>query len=1459
MSETKAYFPPGRHNCEDYRNLSQLVSKTTMKTRVILSLVLLMWGGRTLTSGKTDVNVDPSGGHVVRKNTYTASGNIFNLTDFGAVGDGATDAGPALQSALDAMGEAGGGTLFVPAGRYAIVTPVQKNFTGLASDISILGVESLTPVPPPNAGGDELTRGLDLQSEFAPRTGENAVAITITGLQSFLIKDITFIGTPDVDTDAWITLSLADVREATIKHCEFYGLSSVEDGGAILQGVRSGLEVSQSVFLGSTCSSGYYSSVVQNIEWKKVTIADTVFADFGQRAELYGKLHIVPPFSWIGIGNAAAVQPDSPRREAVIRNVFLDEGGFSGLSSLPYRYQPVSAPIDLIYVSRLYMNVSNLGFSGNYLYGPQRVLIEDSHYGWSHNADSAINLLGAGNAILDRVECSASANRIRADAATGKLTVINSVYAFLDSESPLTRVVTTETPEEDPVQYVREQFNATLSRDPDAASHFYWSDQFLQCLDDSNCIDARRVDLQNYLGAVPQEKFAVSGQIVDENGEAMSGVNVGLEGSQNVTTVTGADGRYQFSNLPTSGVYRIVPSRSHYTFNPVSSEIVTPAADQTFNSAGSFNHHVIAGQVSDGTGNPMSDVIVSLSGSENMTTTTGLDGRYSFTDLPAGGNYIVTPRKTSYGFSPANVTLNDLGADENRNFAGTFVTYNVGGIVVGINNNAMPGVTVTLSGSEDRTTITDSTGHFSFAGLPSEGNYTVTLKLIEYSFNPASLTYNALAANKVQTYVGIFTTHAITGHVTHSGNAPLSGALVTLSGYKAGTTTTDANGNYSFPALPRGGDYTLTVSKTHYTFSAPSRTFNNLTSNQTADFDSTRILHSISGRVTVGQSSMSGVVVTLSGSQVGMATTDMDGNYSFTVFAGGDYTLTPSKTHYSFTPPTRTFTDLSGNQTSNFIATLNVHSLSGRVTEGQTSLSGVTVSLSGTQSGTTITDAGGNYSFTTFAGGDYALTVSKTHYTFVPPTRTFTDLSGNQTADFIATRNVHSISGHVTVGQTSLSGVTVTLSGTQSGTTVTDAGGNYSFTAFEGGTYTVTPAKKDYLFSPTSKNFTDLGNNQNADFDATLQTVLEFSATNYSVSETTRRITVTVTREGDTSGASELVYSAADGTADQRSDAIPVIGRLSFAPNETSKTFFIFITDDSYVEGDESMTLELGDLVGGVLGSNNTATLTITDNDSSGSAPNPIDDAQFFVRQQYRDFLNRSADSQGLAFWSNQILSCGSDAACISDRRTNVSAAFFLSIEFQETGFLVYRLYQAAYSLPPQHLDEFLLDTRTIGEGVIVNSAGWQELLEANKTAVIESFVARTGFTEVYPLSLTPAEFVDRLNTRVGGVLSQADVAAAVAEFEGAATSESVSARARALRRVAENGTFSQRELNRAFVLMQYFGYLQRNPSDPPNTNLDGYNFWLHKLEEFGGDFRRAEMVKSFLVSTEYRSRFGAP
>src|SRR6185436_4983361 len=97
---------------------------------------------------------------------------------------------------------------------------------------------------------------------------------------------------------------------------------------------------------------------------------------------------------------------------------------------------------------------------------------------------------------------------------------------------------------------------------------------------------------------------------------------------------------------------------------------------------------------------------------------------------------------------------------------------------------------------------------------------------------------------------------------------------------------------------------------------------------------------------------------------------------------------------------------------------------------------------------------------------------------------------------------------------------------------------------------------------------------------------------------------------------------------------------------------------------------------------------------------------------------------------------------------------------------------------------------------------------------------------------------------------------AAIDEFAGAASTNDPSARARTIRRVAENPTLVQQEFNRAFVLMQYFGYLRRNPNAAPDGNFAGYNFWLDKLNKFNGNFTQAEMVKAFLSSNEYRRRF---
>ena len=268
------------------------------------------------------------------------------------------------------------------------------------------------------------------------------------------------------------------------------------------------------------------------------------------------------------------------------------------------------------------------------------------------------------------------------------------------------------------------------------------------------------------------------------------------------------------------------------------------------------------------------------------------------------------------------------------------------------------------------------------------------------------------------------------------------------------------------------------------------------------------------------------------------------------------------------------------------------------------------------------------------------------------------------------------------------------------------------------------------------------------------------------------------------------------------------------------------------------------------------------DGASPASCPNPIDCADFFVRQHYQDFLNREPDVPGLSFWINEINFCGSDAQCVEVKRINVSAAFFLSIEFQQTGYLVYRFHKSAFgNLPgapvPVRLSDFLPDAQAIGQGVIVNQGNWQQQLETNKQNYANAFVQRAAFTSAYPTLMTPGTFVDTLFANAGVIPSSSDRAAAVAEFGSAANTTDTAARARALRLIAENSTLQQQEFNRAFVLMQYFGYLRRNPNDAPDVNFDGYNFWLSKLNQFNGNFQDAEMVKAFLLSTEYRQRFG--
>jgi hypothetical protein len=367
--------------------------------------------------------------------------------------------------------------------------------------------------------------------------------------------------------------------------------------------------------------------------------------------------------------------------------------------------------------------------------------------------------------------------------------------------------------------------------------------------------------------------------------------------------------------------------------------------------------------------------------------------------------------------------------------------------------------------------------------------------------------------------------------------------------------------------------------------------------------------------------------------------------------------------------------------------------------------------------------------------------------------------------------------------------------------------------------------------------------------DAPAGPKLEFGQGSYNVAEQLGVVTVTVTRSGDTSAAASVDYNTTDSLAAQKGDFGITSGTLQFAAGEVSKTIQVLINQDMYVEGSEDFTIVLSNPSGGALGLKNKTNVTIAD-DMPETVVNPIDDPQQFVHTHYHDFLNREPDAAGLQFWTNEIASCGTNEQCIDVKRVNVSAAYFLSIEFQQTGYLLYLLQKESFNSLPKYA-AFMRDLQEVSRGVIVNSPGWQQKLALNQQMFADKWVTRSDFRAVYD-AMSNTAFVNALYMNAGVIPTDAERDALITALNSATLT-----RGGALLEIAANSAFRQQERNSAFVLMQYFGYLRRDPDSGPDTDLSGYFFWLNKLNSFNGDYQKADMVKAFITSGEYRQRFG--
>jgi CSLREA domain-containing protein len=751
-------------------------------------------------------------------------------------------------------------------------------------------------------------------------------------------------------------------------------------------------------------------------------------------------------------------------------------------------------------------------------------------------------------------------------------------------------------------------------------------------------------------------------------------------------------------------------------------------------------------------------------------------------------------------------------------------------------------------------------------------------------------------------------TYTLSGRVTNQSAQPLAGVNVHLSGSADRDTTTDAAGNYSFTNLPHGGSFTLTPFETNYRFQPPSRAVGNLQGDQAGlDFTGTLLNHTISGRVVdASGAGLPGVSVTLAGARSGLALTDAAGNYAFAaVPAGGSFVVTPEKEGYSFNPPSRVVADIGADVTFDSVGTAQPNptptpdlgddfeggpepdpakwtegvvtnessafdplvgvfveggllhiqpreGANGSSFNGLVSLRAIDLNSTPAVSVEVVQTAQGEGAQTVFGLG-------------ADPLNWVRFVVQNASEPLAATKAHAEVrAGSSSAEQTLL--FQLGLDGNKFTTSVTYDPAQHRFWRFR---YDAAerlvvfetspdflawterarvrlPADQAALIAELSAGTTRPALSPGAalfdNFLVSPSPRVQFETSSFVVRESDGSAHVNVVRMGSDESPLSVAYATAGGTAGAGSDYAGVSGTLLFRPGERLKSFTVPVFNDDLTEGGETFGVTLSNPAGGRLGPVAQAVVTILDDESE----NPINDTTFFVRQHYLDFLGREPDAEGLQFWTDNIRQCGSDLQCREVMRINVSAAFFLSIEFQGTGFFVQRLYRLAHGRAPTFA-EYLPDLTAVRDGVIVGRPGALERLELNKRLFAEQFAGRAAFKAKFD-GMNEAQYVDALAAAARVTLAEEERTALVV---GLLTRRET--RGGVLLKLAEKDAFVRAEFRPAFVQMQYFGYLRRDPDD------EGYNFWLGKLNSFDGDYVAAEMVKAFITSIEYRARFGQP
>jgi hypothetical protein len=378
-------------------------------------------------------------------------------------------------------------------------------------------------------------------------------------------------------------------------------------------------------------------------------------------------------------------------------------------------------------------------------------------------------------------------------------------------------------------------------------------------------------------------------------------------------------------------------------------------------------------------------------------------------------------------------------------------------------NTGTPSATLTWTDGTEQTSISDGSGNYSIS--VSDGwSGTVSPSKTGYSFTPPNRSYSNVTTDQInQNYTATLDSSAI------SGNAGVAGATLSWTDGSAKSVTADASGNYS---LNVSYDWSGTVSpsKTGYSFTPPNRSYSNVTTDQiNQNYTATLNHYFISGNA--GQS---GVTLTWIDTTEKTTVSDLLGNYSISVPYGWSGNVTPTKDGYTFSPPSRPYSNITVDQTNqDYVATLNTYTITGNTSQGN-----VTLTWTDEIEKTTTSDLSGNYSITIPHGWSGTVTPSKTGYSFIPINRVYSNITSDTTnQNYLASLNHYTITGNTDQGNVTLTWI----DGTEQ-TTISDLTGNYSITVLHGWSGTVTPSKTGYTFSPVNRTYTSLGSdttNQN--------------------------------------------------------------------------------------------------------------------------------------------------------------------------------------------------------------------------------------------------------------------------------------------------------------------------------------------------------------------------------------------